>query len=340
MDLDTCSLCHTLHGSPSKSQASLSTMQSQSTNDVLDAVETQRVFVVHRTMNIQPEEHPNSTSINELRRKFENNVQRRPLRNSNRAKMRNHAPVAGISDTSNDDELEFIRIGRLLRRKPVQLEEINHTHHKYPKENEHIDSKFVSIHGTTDSLKSRSTVLQKVPFIHRISEVPNLSSNASIVADNCYASQTIDECPHSDSLDLITPPDPESSRQRTGSVPAVSVCTLDLSLPNDKSPPPEEPRPPQDFVIYGGNDYTPKPHVQDFRVSAFPYFVPPQVTSHNNDNTGVKEIQGLLNKFQRSRNERHLQRMKDSAAAEFALVSGKEPAKYNQKVLYSAPVLS
>ncbi|RCN48419.1 hypothetical protein ANCCAN_05567, partial [Ancylostoma caninum] len=429
----------------------LSRQQSQSTGDMLDAVDERRTFVVHRTMNIQPDEYPDSTSISALRRKFEINVQRRPSQNLRHAKSLGssnyesrvrptsadlshhstpilfnkdvppprglrlveappkstpsptadhqightvsmlipgnseaeepkqtsprHAPIASerltsaaapqtfktlesknepsymdqrkpfrvlevlnratapkIVDNNNDDEPEFIKIGRRLRRNSMHLEELEPIR-DYSKEQEYRESHKDAPQKVAESLEIQRSAVQKVPFIRRTAEIPKLSTNASIVHDDFYEDSLHESCSLTRSLDLVSPPDPDSARQRpsprTDSIPTVFVCTDDLPPTTDASPPPEEPRPPQELqFIDESNDYIPKTHVSDVRPSALPLLSSPQIIPHNSDDSGVTEMQRLLNRFRKSRDERHLETIK--ALESTGMVIAPEPAQAKQ----------
>ncbi|VDO90788.1 unnamed protein product [Haemonchus placei] len=93
--------------------------------------------------------------------------------------------------------------------------------------------------------------------------------------------------------------------------PAVFVRTDDITSAINSSPPPEEPKP---RVV--ANDYIPKACAAENSHSILPQTLSQRITPHNEDEIGVTEMQRLLHKFQRARDERQLEEKKSVAAFE------------------------
>ncbi|KHJ99955.1 hypothetical protein OESDEN_00018 [Oesophagostomum dentatum] len=424
----------------------LSKRQSQSTGDMLDAVDERRTFLVHRTINLQPDEYPDTKSISALRRKFEINVHRRPSQNLRHVKNQvlstyeprirptsidlshqpspipfnkdvppprlrlaeaparstpsptteyightvsmlipdrneveapkmlplritpvaekiispvtspqsfamfgsrpeaaqndyrkpfrvlevlNHASNAKVHENNNDDEPEFIKIGRRLRKNSVHLEDLEHLR-EFAKERFEA-SREEPVRAPEPDAQRGAT--RRVPFIRRNAEIPKLSSQASIVTDDFYKDTRVEIEPPSRSLDMMSPPDPDSARQRTSpsidSNPTVFVRTDDIPQAVDASPPPEEPRPPQEMeLIDGSSDYAPRDRILDMRPSPVPLLSSPQILPHNSDDSGVMEMQRILNRFRKTRDERHTEATKIIESPE--MIAHPEQAQPNQ----------
>ncbi|KAJ1349039.1 hypothetical protein KIN20_004480 [Parelaphostrongylus tenuis] len=181
-----------------------------------------------------------------------------------------------------------------------------------PSQNLRHAKELVQHHETTD-------IDRKVSYTRRVGEIPKLSGGARIIRDDFHKDSNE---PHD--VDKQSPPDPDSARRRgsptSASSPVVFVCTDDL-LPNtDASPPPEEPQPSQDFnIVNNAIEYVPKACLSDNRKPVVPQVTPPQIIPIKNDESGVTEMLRLLDKFQRSRDERRLEDSRISQTPEVAI---------------------
>ncbi|VDM55248.1 unnamed protein product [Angiostrongylus costaricensis] len=141
--------------------------------------------------------------------------------------------------------------------------------------------------------------------------MPILSSNAQVIKDDFYK----DSNPEIHTVDMQSPPDPDSARRRVSptltSSPGAFVHADDFQTNSGVSPPPEEPKPSRDYgVIYGGNDCLPKACLWEIRKPTVPRVTRPQVIPKSNDESGVTEMLRLLNKFQRLRDEQRSEQIR------------------------------
>ncbi|XGW32963.1 hypothetical protein V3C99_017461 [Haemonchus contortus] len=206
----------------------------------------------------------------------------------------NRAGTAEVATNNNDEVPEFIRIGRRLRKCSTLLRKC-----------EYDDAR--NVHQKT--LDSSTPHRAYRAFSPRLMELPMLSNNARVINDDFY------EDPEPHHSEVASPPDPDSARERTSHIPeaepAVFVRTDVITSATNSSPPPEEPKP---RVV--ANDYIPKACAAENSHSILPQTLSQRITPHNEDEVGVTEMQRLLHKFQRARDERQLEERKSVAAFE------------------------
>ncbi|KJH43638.1 hypothetical protein DICVIV_10334 [Dictyocaulus viviparus] len=257
---------------------------------MLDDDDERRIISVHRTINTQETDHPRTPSISALRRKFEINVHRKPSQNLRHAKDLSRSISPKVVNYDDDDEPEFIKIGRRIRRNSMLLED--------------SEDNYKAAQQKNMSEMSKSEV-PKVSYNRRVAEIPRLSRSARIVRDDSHENPNLD----AQATDMTSPPDPDSARQRrsptTDITPVMFVCTDDLQLNTDPSPPPEEPKPSKDINNADGSNHNiVKPCMFTNRKSIIPQVTPPQIIPKNNDDSGIFEMMRLLDKFQRARGSR------------------------------------
>ncbi|CAJ0609640.1 unnamed protein product [Cylicocyclus nassatus] len=208
------------------------------------------------------------------------------------------------------EEPEFVRIGRRIRKNSANWEDFEQI--RSPSRER---GPTLRVEKGAKPLPEFSHSSRKVPFVRRRAEVPNLTRQASIVTDDFYETSrpSISSLTHSSarSLDMMSPPDPDSARQRStddvSSKPTVFIRTDDLPPAMDASPPPEEPRPPQhQESIDADHEYILRGRTPEVRSPSLPPFSSPPVIPRNMDDTGVTEMQRLLTRFRKERDERHL----------------------------------
>ncbi|PAV57184.1 hypothetical protein WR25_20702 isoform B [Diploscapter pachys] len=239
--------------------------------------------------------------------------------------------------TSGQEEPEFVKIGRRLRRsEPVGMRERSSSLGRTTDEN-----KFPV--ATNRKVTSPTEEIKRLLIPRKNVELPTLSANARIIRQE---------------PDLISPPDPDSARIRSPApvIPLSDTLTVETAKTSDYSPPPgairskikpiyfiiilEEPKPPQDLALpssYFINRPTGMPPLTNSNTSTFemtnstnsttnnttqysrsagndsaaadtnepilfsPTLTTPKILPKVNDESGRNEMYRLLDRFQKTR---------------------------------------
>ncbi|PAV57167.1 hypothetical protein WR25_14062 [Diploscapter pachys] len=216
--------------------------------------------------------------------------------------------------TSGQEEPEFVKIGRRLRRsEPVGTRERSSSLGRTTDEN-----KFPV--ATNRKVTSPTEEIKRLLIPRKNVELPTLSSNARIIRQE---------------PDLVSPPDPDSARIRSPApvIPLSDTLTVETAKTSDYSPPPEEPKPPQDLALpssYFINRPTGMPPLTNSNTSTFemtnnmtqysrsagndsaaadtnepillsPTLTTPKILPKVNDESGRNEMYRLLDRFQKTR---------------------------------------
>ncbi|WKY14855.1 hypothetical protein Q1695_000401 [Nippostrongylus brasiliensis] len=219
-----------------------------------------------------------------------------------------------FNNNYGDDEPEFLRVARSLRRKAGYAEDV-----QSDCECKLIDEG-VGKQSGWHSLKS----YQKVVFPMRSTEIPTLSKNARVEEDDFYVENTSSTTTSSTRAAQIIPsstepPIPPRQSFSSSYVTESSAFAPSRAVICDPSPS-EERKTSQDTF---SSEHRGSTH-ERFEASSLPKISPrtaeskfsqpstvsnlfsPQIILRNNDASGMVEMQKLLDKFQRTRAERQL----------------------------------